>query len=149
MTLQTPMPETDAPNELRPPPPDSTLAPKHGNSCANSARLLYIGKCGCAVAWYLWLPDFILKMSVVGSAVASVDVYLKVPKAYLLNALLNKIVLFMPLCECQQVLWLQDHILQQRGKTKVQYIAIIESTSSIPCSQDPWHLLKLIVICYL
>ena len=38
MTLQTPMPESDAPNELGPPPPDSTPAPKHGNPCANSAR---------------------------------------------------------------------------------------------------------------
>ena len=31
MMLQTPMPESDAPNELGPPPPDSTPAPKHGN----------------------------------------------------------------------------------------------------------------------
>ena len=31
MTLQTPMPESDSPSELGPPPPDSTLAPKHGN----------------------------------------------------------------------------------------------------------------------
>ena len=31
MTFQTPMPESDAPNELGPPPPDSTPAPKHGN----------------------------------------------------------------------------------------------------------------------
>lgn len=36
MTLQTPMPESDAPNELGPPPPDSTPAPKHGYSCSNS-----------------------------------------------------------------------------------------------------------------
>ena len=31
MTIQTPMPETGAPNELGPPPPDSTPAPKHSN----------------------------------------------------------------------------------------------------------------------
>ena len=53
MTLQTPMPESDAPNVLGPPPPDSTPAPKRGNSCANRAHLLYIGNCCCAVAWYL------------------------------------------------------------------------------------------------
>ena len=35
MTLQTPMPESGAPNELGPPPPDSTPAAKHGTSCAN------------------------------------------------------------------------------------------------------------------
>ena len=29
--FQTPMPESDAPNELGPPPPDSTPARKHGN----------------------------------------------------------------------------------------------------------------------
>ena len=30
MTLQTPMPQTDSSNELGPPPPESTPAPKHG-----------------------------------------------------------------------------------------------------------------------
>lgn len=33
--LQTPMPETDAPNELGPPPPDSTPAPGRGESCVS------------------------------------------------------------------------------------------------------------------
>ena len=38
MTLQTPMPESDAPNEPGPPPPDSTPAPNHGNSWATSTN---------------------------------------------------------------------------------------------------------------
>ena len=50
------------------------------------------------------MPNLILGLATVGCAVASVNVFFHVPQAYLLYALLDKIFLSEPFCECQQVL---------------------------------------------
>lgn len=61
MTLQTPMPASDAPNELGPPPPDSTPAPKHGISCDDStpdntwASVAVALQAVCGYPVYYWI----------------------------------------------------------------------------------------------